>query len=224
MQLHLKHIEKNFGERAILKNVNFHLRTGEVVGIFGRNGCGKSTLMKVLFGTMKANATSLYIDNTPFNPKTNISRKIIAYLPQESFLPRDIKVRNLIAMVFPDGEAQNDIFYSPGVASFENQRVGALSLGMLKYFEFLLLAHMDHPFLMLDEPFSMIDPLFHDVIKEVFTSKLKSKGILITDHYYGDVWQVAERNYIIVDGTTLEVKTIQDLATHGYLPSRNISD
>ncbi|OJV15222.1 MAG: hypothetical protein BGO21_29905 [Dyadobacter sp. 50-39] len=78
-----------------------------------------------------------------------------------------MKVSSLIAMVFSDGEVQNRLFYSPGVASFENQRIGALSLGMLKYFEFLLLANMHHPFLMLDEPFSMIDPLFHDVIKEV---------------------------------------------------------
>ena len=220
MQLEVKHIEKQFGKRVILKNVNFHLRTGEAVGIFGRNSCGKSTLMKILFGTMTSGRDSVFVDNSRFWPKANISGKLIAYLPQHSFLPRDMKVRNLIAMIFSDGEVQNRIFYSPGVASFENQRVGALSLGILKYFEFLILAHMDHPFLMLDEPFSMIDPLFHDVIKDVITTKLTSKGILLTDHYYDDVWQVTERNYVLVDGSTFEVKTKEDLATHGYLPGR----
>lgn len=220
MQLDVKHLEKKFGEREILKNANFHLSTGEAVGIFGRNGSGKSTLMKILFGTLNAKTDSIFVDNIQFQLKTNISRKIIAYLPQESFLPRDMKVRSLIAMIFSDGEVQNRLFYSPGVASFENQRIGALSLGMLKYFEFLLLANMDHPFLMLDEPFSMIDPLFHDVIKEVIKSKLISKGILLTDHYHADVWQVTNRNYVIVDGSTHQIYTKEDLATHGYLPNR----
>lgn len=220
MQLDIQHISKHFGKRAILKDVHFQLNTGEAVGMFGRNGCGKSTLMQILFGTMNSSKDALFIDNIPFRPKTNISGKLIAYLPQESFLPRDIKVRNLIAMVFSDGKVQNKVFYSPGVSSFENQRVGSLSQGMQKYVEFLLLAHMDHPFLLLDEPFSMIDPLFHNVIKEVITTKLTSKGILLTDHYYGDVWQVTKRNYILADGSTIQAKTKDDLATHGYLPSR----
>ena len=220
MQLDANHIEKSFRKRAILKSVNIQLRTGESVGIFGRNGSGKSTLMKILFGTMNATAGSLFIDNTRFQPKDNIARKLIAYLPQESFLPRDIKVRNLISMIFPDGEQQNEIFYSPSVASFENKRVGELSLGMLKYFEFLLLAHMEHPFLLLDEPFSMIDPLFHNVIKDVIASKLANKGILLTDHYYDDVWDVTKRNYVLVDGSMVEVKTKAELAIHGYLPVR----
>lgn len=220
MQLDVNHIEKNFGNRTILKNVNIHLRTGETVGIFGRNGSGKSTLTKILFGTMKAASGSLFIDNTQFHPKDNIPNKLIAYLPQESFLPRDIKVKNLISMIFSDGENQNHIFYSPGVASFENKRVGELSLGMLKYFEFLLLVHMEHPFLLLDEPFSMIDPLYHNVIKDVIESKLANKGVLLTDHYYEDVWQVTKKNYVLVNGSLLEVKTKAELATYGYLPNR----
>jgi ABC-type multidrug transport system ATPase subunit len=220
MQLDVNHVEKKFGKKAILKSVNIHLRTGETVGIFGRNGSGKSTLMKILFGTINATASSLFIDNAQFQPKDNIASKLIAYLPQESFLPRDIKVRNLISMIFSDGEKQNHIFYSPSVASFENKQIGELSLGMLKYLEFLLLAHMEHPFLLLDEPFSMIDPLFHNVIKDVIASKLANKGILLTDHYYEDVWQVTKRNYVLVDGSMLEVKTKAELATRGYLPSR----
>ncbi|MCF0052585.1 hypothetical protein LXM25_21115 [Dyadobacter sp. LJ53] len=91
---------------------------------------------------------------------------------------------------------------------------------MQKYFEFLLLAHMEHPFLLLDEPFSMIDPLFHNIIKDVISSKLADKGILLTDHYYNDVWEATKRNYVLVGGSMLEVETKADLAIHGYLPSR----
>jgi ABC-type multidrug transport system ATPase subunit len=221
MHLEIKQIEKHFGKKTILKNVTFDVETGDTIGIFGRNGCGKSTLMKILFGTMSADINSIFIDANPFSTKTNIARKTIAYLPQESFLPRDIKVRNLISMLFPDGEIQNQIFYSPGVSLFDNQWVGALSLGTLKYFEFLLLAHMDHPFLMLDEPFSMIDPLYHDIIKEKIISLKPSKGIIVTDHYYNNVWEVTNRNYVLVEGAMFQVETKADLSRFGYLPGES---
>ncbi|SFC63375.1 ATP-binding cassette domain-containing protein [Spirosoma endophyticum] len=81
MHLAIDKLEKCFGKRAILKLENLALTTGETIGISGRNGLGKSTLMKILFGTMKANASSLYLDTLPFNPATNIARKLIAYLP-----------------------------------------------------------------------------------------------------------------------------------------------
>lgn len=220
MHLSIQKIDKNFGKRAILKGGHFELRTGEIVGLFGRNGSGKSTLMKILFGTMRATTSSVYLDTVPFDPATSIARKLIAYLPQHSMLPSDLNVRDIIPLVIADGEAQNRVFYSPGVASFDNQRVGALSIGQLKYLEFLLVAYLDHPFLMLDEPFSMIDPLYHQIIKEVIRSLRESKGILVTDHYYENVWQVTNRNYMLVDGSVVTIESKEELIKHGYLPSR----
>ncbi|MBD2705747.1 ATP-binding cassette domain-containing protein [Spirosoma sp. BT702] len=220
MHLAIDKLQKSFGKRAILNLENLELATGETVGIFGRNGSGKSTLMKILFGTMKATASSLYLDTRPFNPATNIARKFIAYLPQHSFLPSGLKVRDIIPLMIPDGETQNRVFYSPGVASFDNQRIGSLSMGQLKYLEFLLVAYLDHPFLMLDEPFSMIDPLYHPIIKDIIGSLGASKGIFVTDHYYENVWAVTNRNYILVDGLLFPIETKEELTKHGYLPSR----
>ncbi|MFD2937428.1 ATP-binding cassette domain-containing protein [Spirosoma flavum] len=220
MHLAIDKLEKNFGKRAILKLKNLDLTTGETVGIYGRNGSGKSTFMKILFGTMRATASSLYLDTVPFDPATTIARKLIAYLPQHSFLPGGLKVRDIIPLVIADGEAQNRVFYSPDIASFDNQRISSLSMGQLKYLEFLLVAYLDHPFLMLDEPFSMIDPLYHQIIKEVIGSLKARKGILVTDHYYENVWEVTNRNYILVDGLLFPIETKEELTKHGYLPSR----
>jgi ABC-type multidrug transport system ATPase subunit len=220
MYLEIKQIDKQYGSKTILRNLHLDLRTGETVGIFGRNGTGKSTMMKILFGTLKANVCSVLIDGLPFEVGKNIEKRMIAYPPQESFLPRDIKVRNLIPMVLRDGDKQNRVFYAPGVANFEKQWVGTLSHGNLKYLEFLLIAHMPHPFLLLDEPFSMIDPLYHDVIKEMICSLKKDKGILLTDHYYHDVWQVADRNVVLSDESTQAIETKADLATYGYLTDK----
>src|SRR5690606_15094202 len=123
--------------------------TGDVIAIFGRNGSGKSTLLKILFGTQKANNIDLYVDNTKIDnitPKSNL----IAYLPQEPFMPKDLKVRDIIPIYFPDGDKQNKIFHSPLIHKIETQRVGTLSLGEQRYLEFLLIVNLNHPFILLD--------------------------------------------------------------------------
>lgn len=214
----INHITKSFNKYSVLTDISFKLETGDILGIFGRNGCGKSTLLKILFGTLNADSQSILIDSQKYNPNKNIVSRQIAYLPEENFLPQDIKVRNVIPIYFHDGEAQNKIFYDPRVASFVNQQVGSLSHGEKRYLEILLISRLQHRFLLLDEPFSMIDPIFQDAIKDVLISIRDKKAILLTDHYYQDVLQVADRNILIKAGKTIEVQDKKDLVDLGYLP------
>ena len=162
----------NFGEKVVLKEISFSLKTGEILGIFGRNGCGKSTLLKMIFGTLKKGLVSVSIDGKNFNLSENISAEHIAYLPQHSFLPKNIKVRDLIPIYFSDGKKQDNIFYDPLIAKIATKKVKELSLGQVRYLEVLLIGNLNHPFLMLDEPFSMIEPLFKIEIKNLL-NKIK---------------------------------------------------
>ena len=75
------------------------------------------------------------------------------------------------------------------------------------------------PFLMLDEPFSMVEPLYKDLIKELLIQLKTKKGIIITDHYYNDVFSVTDRNLMLKDGQLFAVNGKNDLTAHGYLPS-----
>lgn len=203
----------------MLTHVKFSCQTGEMVGIFGRNGSGKSTLLKILFGTLPADSIEVLFDATKIEPIQIIPNQYIAYLPQEGFLPKDMKVRDIIPLYFRDGEKQNQLFYAPKVASFANKRVSTLSHGELRYVEILLIAHLEHPFLLLDEPFSMIEPLYKDSIKELLSSLKAKKGIILTDHYYRDVLQITDKNLLMINGTLHEIKGKEDLAEHGYTSS-----
>jgi ABC-type lipopolysaccharide export system ATPase subunit len=122
-------------------------------------------------------------------------------------------------MYFPDGDVQNKIFYSPLIDKIENLKTGTLSLGELRYLEFLLIINLDHPFILLDEPFSMIEPLYKDAIKEIIKEYKKNKGFIITDHYYLDVLEVANKKMILKEGVSHEVLHLKDLVENGYLPS-----
>lgn len=201
----------------MIQEIDFSLSTGEILGVFGRNGSGKSTLLQMLFGTVRADSLSLSIDNVPIRSSEIIKKKLISYLPQNSMLPKNLKVRDIIPIYFSGEEKQDVIFYDSQIAKITAKKVGELSMGELRYFEVLLIGNLDPPFVMMDEPLSMIEPLYKIEIKR-FLNKLKSKkGILITDHYYNDILEITTKNLLIKNGKGHVIKNIEDLIEHSYL-------
>jgi len=215
--LQLYSAQKSFGSKKVLLDVSLGLSKGEILGLFGPNGSGKSTLLKILFGTLKADAIDLRINEQPISPESVIPEQYIGYLPQDSFLPKRLKVRDIIPLFFEHGDDQDAIFRAPFVEKITAQVAGTLSMGELRYLELLLIANLDHPFLLLDEPFSMIEPLYKEKIKEFLFVLKEKKGILLTDHYYQDVLEVSDRNMVLKDGVSYPAAKEQDLINLGYL-------
>lgn len=212
----------SFGKKEVLQEVSFSLKTTEIFGIFGRNGCGKSTLLQMIFGTQKKGLINVSINGRTINPSENISAKHIAYLPQHSFLPKNIRVRDLIPIYFSEEKKQDAIFYDALIAKIASKKVGELSLGQSRYFEVLLIGNLDHPFIMLDEPFSMIEPLYKIEIKNLLNKIKVEKGVLITDHYYKDVLDITTQNLLIKNGMGFQIETSEDLKKLEYL-SKNFA-
>lgn len=215
--LEAQHINKSFGEKKLLKDVSLKCNIGDIIGIFGRNGSGKSSLFKIILGILKADTIKLEINSKPIHPKKIITSKSIAYLPQDSFLPKNLKVRNIILLFFSNAYSQDKIFYSKGVSNFENKTIGTLSSGQLRYLEILIIGNLQHSYVMFDEPFSKVEPLYKDIIKEFLIDLKNEKGLIITDHYYNDVLEITNRNFIIKNGKKFNVKGIEDLEKFEYL-------
>ena len=217
MSLQVKHIDKSFGKKIVLKDVSITCKKGEITGIFGRNGTGKSSLMKIIFGTLKHDNGKIEIDQKSYYQNEIIPNQEISYLPQDTFLPKNIKVRNIIPFFFQDGSDQDNIFYSKGVGNFTQRKIKELSLGQLRYLEILLIGHLNHSYMLLDEPFSMIEPIYKDFIKEFLLKLRDQKGIILTDHYYSDVLEITDKNYLIKDGSILKIENKNDLIKREYL-------
>lgn len=202
-----------------MKNVNLVCMTGDIIGIFGRNGSGKSTLLRLIFGTLKPKSGQIFLNDKPIGEKL-VLNKYIAYHHEDIFLPQDITVRNLIPLYFPKGSDQNNIFYDSRISKIERQKVSTLSPGEQKYLQFLLLVNLNHDFVLLDEPFTMMEPLLKNAIKEIIIENKFRKGFIITDHYYSDVLEIATRKMMIRDKSIWEISTDDELADSGYLPNR----
>ena len=225
--LKVSSIQKNFGAKSILDEVDFELQTGEILGVFGRNGSGKSTLLKIIFGTQTAEAGRLKVNERYYPVRKNIWHKPriiesqqIGYLPQFSFLPKGAKVWDVIPK-YLKGQEQDLVFQAPRISKIAGRKIGELSLGERRYLEVLLVGNLGHPFLLLDEPFSMVEPLFKDLIHEFLISLKVKKGILITDHYYQDVWQLSDRKVVLTCGKLVPISELEELIQAGYLRSIN---
>lgn len=207
---------KSYGKNTVLQDVSFKLKTGEIMGIFGRNGSGKSTLLKALTGSIKAEV-KMEFDGVITVPSEVISKQLIAYLPQHPFIPVNLLVRDVIPIYYSDGKKQDAIFYDPTIVRISNTKIGALSQGERKYLETLMVGNLPHPVLMLDEPFSMLEPLQIDQLK-IHLNKIKEhKAIIITDHYYHDVWDLASKYIVLTDGKSYQIEEKKDLIAFDYL-------
>lgn len=222
--LSVSELSKSFSNELLLNNIALECQTGDIIGIFGRNGCGKSTLLKILFSTMKADTIRLSVNGKFISPGNIIPQQYIAYLPQDSFLPKSLKVRDIVPLYFINGDMQDKILYDPFIARVANTKAGNLSMGELRYFELLLIGALPHPFLMLDEPFSMVEPLHREKIKEHLFKLKAIKGIILTDHYYNDILQTANQCLLLRNGKLVPVTAEEDLALHGYLPPTKLSE
>jgi len=220
----VKNVQKAYGGRTILQQIGFRLKRNEILGIFGRNGCGKSTLLQILYGTIKADELLVEFDARPYESdygkwgkNTIIKQRLIGYLPQFSFLPAGMRVYNVIPLFYSGGEEQDRIFNAPRLARFSKKKVGELSIGERRYLEIQLVGNLDHPFLFLDEPFSMVEPLYAEVITQLLQVLKQRKGIIITDHYYEEVWKVATVKKVLVNARLHDVHEKEDLVRLGYL-------
>lgn len=216
-QLQIINASKSFGDKSVLSEVSLSCQTNDIIGLFGRNGTGKSTLLKIAFGSVKADAISIIYDGKVILAQKVIPAQILGYLPQESFLPKHLRVRDIIPLFFQRSEDQDLVFYAPKIRTFDHMRLGELSLGQRRYLEVLLIGNLEHPFLFLDEPFSMIEPLYKEEIKIVLAKLSKYKGIVITDHYYDDVLEITNKNFLLMDSKLHEIQSKNELINLNYL-------
>ena len=213
--LHVDSVRKYYGTKLILSDIFLTCNQGEVKALVGRNGCGKSTLLKIIFGSEKADYRFVKVDNKVVK---NISgaKNLISYLPQDNFLPNNIKIRKLINYFLGKAKAeklkQND-FIKPLL----NKTNNILSGGEKRIVEILLILYSNSNFILLDEPFNGVSPIIREQIISILRTHKNEKGIIITDHDYQNVIKIADNILFLKDGNLKEIKHKNELIELGYL-------
>ncbi|MDD4993970.1 MAG: ATP-binding cassette domain-containing protein [Paludibacter sp.] len=218
--LEIDSVVKSFDMHVVLTDIYLKCQTGDIIGMLGRNGTGKSTLMKILFGTLQADRKFIRIDGKVYNqPYKTINE--ICYLPQDSFLPKHMTIEKTVELYL--GEKQVANFMEDSILQKLNtSKISHLSGGELRYLEIKLLLHTDCKFLLLDEPFNGVSPILVGEIKKLILKTSKSKGIILTDHDYRNVLDVANQFCLIYDGGIKRIDDKQELVRWGYIPESRL--
>jgi ABC-type multidrug transport system ATPase subunit len=205
-----------FKKTTLLNNLELNLNTGEITGLLGRNGCGKSSLMNVIFGKYKADCIA-HFDGKPIQLRNYLKHQLVAYLPQDPFMIGSSTVVDAVQMWYPNPEDQDKILYEPLIHKVHHVKVKALSIGERRFLEFLLVIHTQRPFILLDEPFSMLAPLQIERVKEIIKVIKPNKGILMSDHYYTNVLQMANSSFVLKNSKLIPVDDEEDLKRELYI-------
>ncbi|MFD0793978.1 ATP-binding cassette domain-containing protein [Mucilaginibacter litoreus] len=214
MVLKVDSVELAFGNRKILQDVYLSCRQGEIVGLLGRNGCGKSSLLKIIFGVLSCNYKHVSI-NDNYIVKGYYNNRI-AYLPQHNYLPGEIKIKDLAPVLVDPlfwAEFSDHSIYK----TTSNSTPSELSGGQLRQLETLMIIYSRADFILLDEPFTHITPVMVDEFKHIIKRCAAKKGIIVTDHQYYNILDISDRIILIKDGCTKHITDNQELVTYGYL-------
>lgn len=197
--------------RTVVNQVSITVSTGEIVGLLGPNGAGKSTIFYMIVGSIQPNSGQILFDQqeVTFLPMYQRAKLGIGYLPQDKSIFRKLTVEENIAAVLemrgmPKTQRkarQEELMAELGITSLANQKAYTLSGGECRRAEIARALATDPAFILLDEPFSGIDPIAVQEIKQlVLQLKDRGLGIFITDHNAVEMLAIVDRAYLITDG------------------------
>lgn len=215
--LEVDSVRLNFGDRALLHGAYLRINQGELVGLLGRNGTGKSTLLSIIYGIQTAQDACIRLNGTYVTKLYRLHGQV-GYLPQQSFVPPFLRVSQAFSLYKTDVSAIRPYF--PDVDNWLPYRFGELSPGKRRMLETLIVTGSPASFLLLDEPFHSLSPLEVEALATWLVACKRTKGLLITDHAYRAVLDLSDRVYLLTGQgqTKLLQEPLTQLRQLGYLP------
>jgi lipopolysaccharide export system ATP-binding protein len=222
-KLTTQEIGKSYGGRAVVRGVSLEIEQGEVVGLLGPNGAGKTTSFYMIVGLVRPDMGQVLCDGTDITRLPMYLRARhhgISYLPQEPSVFRKLTAEeNILAVLeaqslsYEDRRQRTDkLIEQLNLGHVRKTRGYALSGGERRRVEIARCLCIQPAFILLDEPFSGIDPIaVLDLQQIIFDLKKSGIGVLITDHNVRETLSVTDRAYIITEGKIFRAGTPRDL-------------
>jgi len=215
---------KSYGSRRVVDGIDVHVQSGEIVGLLGPNGAGKTTTFYMLVGMIKPNAGQVLLGNDDIShlPMYRRARRGVGYLPQEASVFRRLTVEENIMAILETLKLDRaervarleGLLGEMRLTHVRRNRGSQLSGGERRRVEIARALTTEPRFMLLDEPFSGIDPIaVADIQQTVSHLRDRGMGVLITDHNVRETLRITDRAYIMYDGKILLSGTAEDLAS-----------
>ena len=222
MKLKAENLSKSYGNKKVVNGLSMIVETGSVVGLLGPNGAGKTTTFYMITGMINSDGGNIYFDdiNITNEPMYKRARRGIGYLPQESSVFRNLSVEDnltaILQMIGISGKEQTErkesLLERLKIGHLRKRKSSKLSGGERRRVEIARALTVNPSFLLLDEPFTGIDPKVRQniqgIIRELASDNI---GVIITDHNVRETLEIIDIAHIIYEGNLLITGTAEEL-------------
>jgi len=217
--LSLQHLKKYYATQKAVDDISFDIEKGSIFGLLGPNGAGKTTLLRMITGIFYPDEGQIMLEGKPFNPAEDISK--IGYMPEERGMYKKMKIGEQALYLaqlkgLSKADATEKIIYwfkKLEMESWWNKKVEDLSKGMSQKLQFVITVLHEPKLIILDEPFSGLDPLNANLIKdEIYGLAKKGSTIIFSTHRMEQVEEICDHIVLvnlgkkILDGTVADIK------------------
>lgn len=196
-----KGVNKNYGDKKVLKDVNFSIPRGKIIGLLGKNGAGKSTLIKLINDLLTLDSGEILIDGMKIGVE---SKKIISYLPERTYLDKSMTVNEVIDMFsefYDNFDSKKARKLLKDLKLDINSRLSKMSKGMQEKVQLVLVMSRKALLYILDEPLGGVDPATRDYILDtILTNFNEGASIIISTHLIADIERILDEVIFIDNG------------------------
>ena len=206
--LEIKNLYKNYGEKQVLNNITLTVPRGKIIGLLGKNGTGKTTLIKLINGLLTPTEGEIIFEGEKIGPQSKLN---IAYLPERTYLDKSMTINETLKF-FKEFYSNFDIDKAKDLlkklALDENQKIIKMSKGMQEKVQLVLVMSRKADLYILDEPLGGVDPATRDYILDtILTNFNEGASIIISTHLISDIERILDEVIFIDKG---EIKLISD--------------
>lgn len=199
--LECKNVFKSFGNNEVLKNVSLKIEGGKIIGLLGKNGTGKSTLIKLINGLLTLDKGEILVNNKKIGVE---SKKVIAYLPERTYLDKSMtvnKVLDFFCDFYDNFDKEKAIKLLGDLDLGRHQKLSKMSKGMQEKVQLVLVMARKADLYILDEPLGGVDPATRDYILDTILSNFnEGASVIISTHLISDIERILDDVIFIDDG------------------------
>jgi len=212
--LEVKNVSKSFDNKKIIDNVSFNVEKGKIVGLLGKNGSGKTTILKMINDLLTIDEGEILIDNQKVSEKT---KAIVSFLPERTYLESSQKVNDVLKLFnefYDDFDIEKAKELLKDLDLDENASLSKMSKGMKEKVQLVLVMSRRAKLYILDEPLGGVDPSTRDyILKTILSNFIEDSSLIITTHIISDVEKILDEVILIDKGKIILNNSADELRT-----------
>ena len=199
--LEINNLNKSFDNKEILKDINLSIQSGKIIGLLGKNGVGKTTLIKLINDLLTPTSGEILIKGQKIGVET---KKVISYLPERTYLNKQMKVSEVISYFedfYDNFDSEKAKKLLKDLDLDINQKLAKMSKGMQEKVQLVLVMSRNADLYVLDEPLGGVDPATRDYILDTILSNFnENASVIISTHLISDIEKILDEVIFIDKG------------------------